>query len=88
MFSAKLGGPVEVNCRSFVDEVVVQLKHHLPLIGVKNWKEIPQEAKNTMKAKVLVCMEKLVVTTQIRNMIRSWTSMLIPNLYLILTRTN
>uniref|UniRef100_A0A2N9FEG8 Transposase-associated domain-containing protein n=1 Tax=Fagus sylvatica TaxID=28930 RepID=A0A2N9FEG8_FAGSY len=53
MFSAKLGGPIEVNCRSFVDEVVVQLKHHLPLIGVKNWKEIPQEAKNTMKAKVL-----------------------------------
>jgi hypothetical protein len=61
MFLAKLGGPIEVNCRSFVDEVVVQLKHHLPLIGVKNWKEIPQEAKNTMKAKVLVCMEKLVV---------------------------
>uniref|UniRef100_A0A2N9I3Q0 DUF4218 domain-containing protein n=1 Tax=Fagus sylvatica TaxID=28930 RepID=A0A2N9I3Q0_FAGSY len=53
MFSVKLGEPIEVNCRSFVDEVVVQLKHHLPLIGVKNWKEIPQEAKNTMKAKVL-----------------------------------
>uniref|UniRef100_A0A2N9EKC6 Transposase-associated domain-containing protein n=1 Tax=Fagus sylvatica TaxID=28930 RepID=A0A2N9EKC6_FAGSY len=31
----------------------LKLKHHLPLIGVKNWKEIPQEAKNTMKAKVL-----------------------------------
>uniref|UniRef100_A0A2N9GHE4 Transposase-associated domain-containing protein n=1 Tax=Fagus sylvatica TaxID=28930 RepID=A0A2N9GHE4_FAGSY len=53
MFSTKLSRPIEVNCRSFVDEVVVQLKHHLPLIGVKNWKEIPQEAKNTMKAKVL-----------------------------------
>jgi hypothetical protein len=41
MFSAKLSGPTEVNYRSFVDEVVVQLKHHLPFIGVKNWKEIP-----------------------------------------------
>ncbi|GMY09095.1 hypothetical protein FCV25MIE_04334 [Fagus crenata] len=61
MFSVKLGEPIEVNYRNFVNEVVVQLKHHLTLIGVKNWKEIPQEAKNTMKAKVLVCMEKLVV---------------------------
>ena len=61
MFSVKLGESIEVNCRNFVDEVVVQLKHHLPLIGVNNWKEIPQEMKNTMKAKVLVCMEKLIV---------------------------
>ena len=61
MFSTKLSRPIEVNCRSFVDKVVVQLKRHLPFIGVKNWKEIPQEAKNTIKVKVLICMEKLVV---------------------------
>nr|POE76411.1 hypothetical protein CFP56_19858 [Quercus suber] len=51
-FSRKFGGPIDINYRTFVDSVVVQVRQHLPL-NVKNWKEIPDENKNILKAKVL-----------------------------------
>ena len=52
-FSRKFGGPIDINYRTFVDSMVVQVRQHLPL-NVKNWKEIPDENKNILKAKVLV----------------------------------
>ena len=52
-FSRKFGGPIDINDHTFVDSVVVQVRQHLPL-NVKNWKEIPDENKNILKAKVLV----------------------------------
>ena len=47
------GGPIDINYRTFVDSVVVQVRQHLPL-NVKNWKEIQDENKSILKAKVLV----------------------------------
>ena len=56
-FSTKLGGPIDINRRSFVDEVVLQMKQHIPIVGVKKWSQIPLEPKNVLKDKVLVCLE-------------------------------
>lgn len=52
-FSTKLGGPIDINRRSFVDEVVLQMKQHIPIVGVKKWSQIPLEPKNVLKDKVL-----------------------------------
>ena len=56
-FSTKLGGPIDINHRSFVDEVVLQMKQHIRIVGVKKWSQIPLEPKNVLKDKVLVCLE-------------------------------
>uniref|UniRef100_A0A0E0R7I6 Uncharacterized protein n=1 Tax=Oryza rufipogon TaxID=4529 RepID=A0A0E0R7I6_ORYRU len=42
-FSAKLGGPCGDNRRTFVDEVVMT-----PLIGVRKWKDVKQDVKNSI----------------------------------------
>jgi hypothetical protein len=39
-FSENLGGPVGMNYRSFLDDVVVLMKRKLPLIGVRKWSDI------------------------------------------------
>lgn len=52
-FSAR-GGPVDENYRTFVDEVVMFTKKRAPLIGVKMWKDVHENVKNTIVADVLV----------------------------------
>ncbi|GMY29047.1 Plant transposase (Ptta/En/Spm family) [Fagus crenata] len=52
-FLTKLDGPIDINRRSFVDEVVLQIKQHIPIVGVKKWSQIPLEPKNVLKDKVL-----------------------------------
>lgn len=53
-FSTKLGGPVGPNNRSFVDEVVMFTRKRAPLIGVKKWKDIEQNVKNSIASDILV----------------------------------
>jgi hypothetical protein len=53
-FSSKLGGPVGPNNRAFVDEVVMFTRKRAPLIGVKSWKDIQQNVKDSIASDVLV----------------------------------
>lgn len=53
-FSARLGGPVGENSRTFVDEVVMFTRKRAPLIGVKKWKDIKQNVKITIAEDLLV----------------------------------
>jgi hypothetical protein len=48
-FSTKLDGPIDINRRSFVDEVVLQMKQHIPIVGVKKWSQIPLEPKKCLE---------------------------------------
>lgn len=54
-FSARLGGPIGLNYRTFVDEVVMFTRRKGPLIGVRSWKDINQDVKNSIAADILVC---------------------------------
>uniref|UniRef100_A0A0E0QPF1 Uncharacterized protein n=1 Tax=Oryza rufipogon TaxID=4529 RepID=A0A0E0QPF1_ORYRU len=47
-FSAKLGGPCGDNRRTFVDEVVMYTRIRTPLIGVRKWKDVKQDVKNSI----------------------------------------
>ncbi|EEE64173.1 hypothetical protein OsJ_19005 [Oryza sativa Japonica Group] len=47
-FSAKLGGPCGDNRRTFVDEVVMYTRLRTPLIGVRKWKDVKQDVKNSI----------------------------------------
>uniref|UniRef100_A0A0D3HL30 Uncharacterized protein n=1 Tax=Oryza barthii TaxID=65489 RepID=A0A0D3HL30_9ORYZ len=51
-FSAKLGGPCGDNRRTFVDEVVMYTRLRTPLIGVRKWKDVKQDVKNSIADKV------------------------------------
>ena len=51
-FSTKLGGPIDINRRSFVDEVVLQMKQHIPIVGVKKWSQIPQIGRASCRERV------------------------------------
>lgn len=53
-FSTRLGGPIGINSRSFVDEIAMYTRKKAPLIGVTKWKDIQQIVKNDIASKVLV----------------------------------
>jgi hypothetical protein len=54
-FSARLGGPIGINHRSFVDEVVMFTRKRAPLIEVRSWKDIKQNVKESIACDMLVC---------------------------------
>lgn len=54
-FSANLGGPCGENRRTFVDEVVMFTRLITPLIGVRYWKQVNEDVKNTIAESVMVC---------------------------------
>ena len=53
-FSTNLGGPCGDNRRTFVDEVVMFTRINTPLIGVKHWKDVSKDVKNTIVEFVMV----------------------------------
>jgi hypothetical protein len=53
-FSEKLGGPIGPNARAFVDEVVMFTRKRAPIIGVRSWKDIKQNVKNSIVTDILV----------------------------------
>jgi len=53
-FSSSLGGPIGPNYRAFVDEVVLFTRKRAPLIGVKVWKDIDENVKNSIALDVMV----------------------------------
>ncbi|EEC75605.1 hypothetical protein OsI_12315 [Oryza sativa Indica Group] len=52
-FSTRLGGPIGINHRSFVEEVVMYTKKKAPLIGVRTWKDIHETVKKSIVIDVL-----------------------------------
>jgi hypothetical protein len=54
-FSLRLGGPVGEFRRMFVDKIVLFTRKREPLIGVKSWKGVMQNVKNSIASDVLVC---------------------------------
>jgi hypothetical protein len=54
-FSTRLGGPVGINHRLFVDEVVMSTRKRAHLIGVRSWKDIKQNVKESIACDMLVC---------------------------------
>ncbi|KAL6631317.1 hypothetical protein ACP70R_028167 [Stipagrostis hirtigluma subsp. patula] len=50
---SKLGGPRGDNSRSFIDEIVMFTRKRAPLIGVKVWRDIDLEVKNSIVSDVL-----------------------------------
>ena len=52
--SSRLGGPVSDNYRSFVDEIVMFTRKRAPLIGVKTWKHVHEDAKESIASDILV----------------------------------
>lgn len=61
---SKHGGPVGTNYRSFVDEVVFFTRKRTPVIGVKSWKHVKKEVKDSIVTDVLVCNHKLCLWIQ------------------------
>jgi len=53
-FSPKLGGPIGLNARAFVDEVVLYTRNRAPLIGVKKWRDIELDVTNSIASAILV----------------------------------
>ena len=53
-FSSRLGGPIGINHCPFVDEVVMFTRKRAPLIGVRSWKDIKQNVKDSIACDVLV----------------------------------
>jgi hypothetical protein len=54
-FSSRLGGSVGINHSSFVDEVVMFTRKRAPLIGVRSWKDIKKNVKESIASDMLVC---------------------------------
>ena len=51
---SRLGGPVGDNYRSFVDEIVMFTRKRAPLIGVKTWKHVHEDVKESIASDILV----------------------------------
>lgn len=49
-----LGGPCGENRRTFVDEVVMYTRLHTPLIGIRHWKNVHQDVKNSIAESIMV----------------------------------
>ena len=54
-FSAKRGGPCGENRLTFVDEVVMFTRKRVPLIGVRQWKDVKENVKTSITHAVMVC---------------------------------
>ncbi|KAJ1254656.1 hypothetical protein BS78_K008000 [Paspalum vaginatum] len=52
-FSSRLGGPIGINHRTFVDEVAMYTKRRAPLIGVRSWKDVMDNVKESITSDVL-----------------------------------
>ncbi|WVZ49343.1 hypothetical protein U9M48_000711 [Paspalum notatum var. saurae] len=52
-FSSRLGGPIGINHRTFVDEVTMSTRMRAPLIGVKSWKDVMDNVKESIASDVL-----------------------------------
>jgi hypothetical protein len=53
-FLEKLGGPIGPNARAFVDEVVMFTRKRALVIGVRSWKDIKQNVRNSIATDILV----------------------------------
>ena len=51
---SRLGGPVGDNYRSFVDEIIMFTRKRAPLIGVKSWKHVHEDVKESIASDILV----------------------------------
>lgn len=51
---SRLGGPIGENYRTSTDEVVVFMRKRAPLIGVRSWKEIHEDVKESIASDILV----------------------------------
>jgi len=50
---SRLGGPVGDNYRSFVDEIIMFTRKRAPLIGVKSWKHVHEDVKESIASDIL-----------------------------------
>jgi hypothetical protein len=53
-FSEKLGGPIGPNVHAFIDEVVMFTRKSAPVIGVRSWKDIKKNKKDSIATVILV----------------------------------
>ena len=53
-FFAKWGGPCGENRRTFVNEVVMFTRKRVPLIGVRQWKDVKENVKTSIAHAVMV----------------------------------
>jgi hypothetical protein len=51
---SRLGGPAGDNYRTFTDEIVMFTRKRAPLIGVRTWKDIHEDVKESITTDVLV----------------------------------
>lgn len=51
---SRLGHAVGENARTFTDEIVVFTRKRAPLIGVRSWKDIDQDVKDSIATDILV----------------------------------
>ena len=54
-FSSTRRGPVGVNHRVFIDEIVFFTRKRTPLIGVKKWGDVKQNVKDKIARDIMVC---------------------------------
>ena len=50
----RLGGAVGKNSRTFTDEIVVFTRKRAPLIGVRTWRDIHQDVKDSIISDMMV----------------------------------
>jgi hypothetical protein len=60
-FSEKLGGPIGPNAHAFIDEVVMFTRKRASVIGVRSWKDIKQNIKDSIATDILVCTMRFVL---------------------------
>jgi hypothetical protein len=53
-FSEKLGGPIGPNAHAFINEVVMFTRKMVLVIGVRSWKDIKQNIKDSIATDILV----------------------------------
>ncbi|KAF0897293.1 hypothetical protein E2562_035581 [Oryza meyeriana var. granulata] len=53
-FSSTLGGPVGVNYRLFIDEIVLFTRKRTPLIGVTKWADVKQSVKDKIARDIMI----------------------------------
>ena len=51
---SRLGGAAGENTRTFTDEIVVFTRKKAPIIGVRTWKDIHDDVKQSIASDILV----------------------------------
>jgi hypothetical protein len=51
---SRLGGAVGENARTFTDEIVLFTRRKAPLIGVRTWRDIHQDVKDSLVTDMMV----------------------------------